>query len=915
MANPNASGWKQAVESGAFQDDADAQDVKGLDTIGNGRLHAINRSGQGQGWNTGRASGNAYFGQHHNEGHDYSWQAVNQRRVATDVSTYDPTNTSSKPADTHEVNSPARQWNAFQPNAQQPPLTARSPNMTTTSDARSVSLTHPQPSQTAVNVVKRRLGENNSAPVTTPSQDPSQLLLPHQRVRTVTHRDKPAAKSTAASTTATPTTAASANTLQPEHQSSDRANASIPPHLRPAVRVSRSPRPSSEEAAISSPGTTTSIVQNPGAQPDRRGSSSSAVSSVVLPHLRVPARKKDTSASTNLDVPSTSQTSASVGAAAELHQNSSAPSLIKDSKPQPCEVQKVPIVPVTKNAQVIEPQLNILYEENVKGPVKNFATGVSEACTGMMYLYQYPEREVIIWEVKYSNGMTVREDFRTFDTPFVNNIRKVIVRRGVGEEGPLRTTMVIVEGSATGDAFLKLCTSLRSRLPLSKEPRYPFTTEQYKPTEDNRIDISTLLPLGEGSVQGPPGSGSSTQSDPPVAAVEKPEVVVSEVEISETGPIPLETNVDDGLAQEAAIEPGTSTLKPASTPAVEYVLPHLRRTPTRRTPSVSRNHQQGAPASIAVDTAKHPQPQMSPPSISPFDSQSDALGGVIQELRQGQRHDSTHQAGSVGHDPEMHMKSESTEPIIEEVAPELTVQEASPKPTIEGASPEPTTEEASPEPIFQEETPEPTIKEESPEPLINSKPASSQLGPVDQINAITLANEPIGLGLDRPALSILSRLTRENYQELSKSFDESLYWLQQSGMYTSGSLREFVGVHETLKHLGMQTSFKLLGTKDRVKAAAVVYHNLKKIKLRGLIRYTAGQLQALRRHNLPAAPAVTLVNEFLTLRGTRQLTRPGIPQFAASPSPSSNRGESQSPVTGDRFVPTHFRGIGLGNSH
>lgn len=601
-----------------------------------------------------------------------------------------------------------------------------------------------------------------------------------------------------------------------------------------------------------------------------------------------------------------------MGAAAESHQNSPAPSLVKDSKPQSCEEQKVPIIPVTKNAPVVEPQLNILYEENVKGPVMDSTMGVSETYTGKMYLYQYPEREVVIWEVKYSNGMTVREDFRSFEQTFVNNIRKVIVRRGGGADGPLRATMVILEGSATGDAFRKLCASLKSRFLLSKDPRYPFTTEKHKPTEDNRLDTSTLLPLGEGTVQGPPGSRSSTQSDPPVAAVEKPEVVVSEVEVSETGPIPSETKVDDGSAQGAAIEPDT-TLKPPSTPAAEYVLPHLRRTPTRRTPSVSKNHQQGAPASIAVD--KHPQPQMSPPSVSPFDSQSDELGGVIQELRKGQRRDSSHQAGSVSHDSEIHVKSESTEPIIEEVAPEPTVQDVSPKPTIEETSSEPITEEASPEPIFQEETPEPTIKEESPEPLINSKPASSQLGPVDQINAITLSSEPVGVGLDRPALSILSRLTRENYQELSKSFDESLFWLQQSGMYTSGSLREFVGVHETLKHLGMRTSFKLLGTKDRAKAAAVVYYNLKKIKLRGVTRYTAGQLKALRRHNLPAAPAVTLVNEFLTLRGTRQLTRPGIPQFAASPSPSLDRGESQSPVRGDRFVPTHFRGIGLDSSH
>ncbi|KAI0171450.1 hypothetical protein BJ166DRAFT_609727 [Pestalotiopsis sp. NC0098] len=868
MANPNASGWKQAVESGAFQSDADAQDVKGLDTIGNGRLHAMNRSGQGQGWNTGRASSNAYFGQHHNEGQDYSWQAVNQRRVATDVSTYDPNrpdrplrqpvyqgsmqpmplprNTSSKPVDTREVSSLARPWNGFQPGAQQPPLTARSPNTSTTSDARSVSLTHPQSSQTAINVVKRRPGENNSAPVTTPSQDPSQLLLPHQRVRTVTNREKPAASTTAASSTAAsstaapstaapstaapstaapstaaPSTAAPSNTLQPEHQSSARANASIPPHLRPAVRTPRSPRTSSEEAAISSPGTITSITQNPGAEPDRRGSSSSAISSIVLPHLRVPARKKDTSASTNLDVPSTSPPPTNMGAAAESHQNSPAPSLVKDSKPQSCEEQKVPIIPVTKNAPVVEPQLNILYEENVKGPVMDSTMGVSETYTGKMYLYQYPEREVVIWEVKYSNGMTVREDFRSFEQTFVNNIRKVIVRRGGGADGPLRATMVILEGSATGDAFRKLCASLKSRFLLSKDPRYPFTTEKHKPTEDNRLDTSTLLPLGEGTVQGPPGSRSSTQSDPPVAAVEKPEVVVSEVEVSETGPIPSETKVDDGSAQGAAIEPDT-TLKPPSTPAAD-----------------------------------------------------------------------SHQAGSVSHDSEIHVKSESTEPIIEEVAPEPTVQDVSPKPTIEETSSEPITEEASPEPIFQEETPEPTIKEESPEPLINSKPASSQLGPVDQINAITLSSEPVGVGLDRPALSILSRLTRENYQELSKSFDESLFWLQQSGMYTSGSLR----------------------TKDRAKAAAVVYYNLKKIKLRGVTRYTAGQLKALRRHNLPAAPAVTLVNEFLTLRGTRQLTRPGIPQFAASPSPSLDRGESQSPVRGDRFVPTHFRGIGLDSSH
>ncbi|ETS81854.1 hypothetical protein PFICI_06856 [Pestalotiopsis fici W106-1] len=941
LTNENARGWNVAVESGAFQD-GDAREVDGLDTIANGRLHAMNRANQGGGWHTGQRDGNARFGQHSGDPINSSWEEMKTRRNASNmpVSTYDP-NCPSRPLSTTPryqttVQTPSRAeirtprptptpppnnatngWNAFRAQQTSRPgssqdtslhSTVRSTAVNVASGAKAQEAT-PESNKSTTQVVDHHRSESIGVSMERSAHNSSPAVLPHMRGPPASHQGNSSTKSTATTTV----------TSLPGRIVSQQVNPLISAQLKSINSTMKRPPQSinGDGKARQVHNTTGRITQGVSISTISQSSVSPKVGSALLPHQRMTS------------------------------QAANAPKAI------------------------VQPQLNILYDKKIKA-CRAITPGNIETVTGRMYFYQHPRRHLIIWEIKWSDGWVEREDIRCFIDLFRKSPSRMIVRRSGGSQAGIRTTIVTVEEeppaplTATVE-FEKKMKDLKSNISGSSEPFYPYTFEKHDPIEDDRVDPLTLLPLPTESVNGhtqrtrSPGRESSPQRK--VSAVPK----APEARAQHSAPA-----ISKGKAPATSLigSHTTSSSKPLQTsvPMLDLHFDALH--------ELSQGLGQGlnGKTSQSVQTVRADSEAMTKGSISDRevakvlqDSGANGSNGVLLQLSE---EDDKENIGSINRGPFQETSSETIKIQLETSSEQLEKELAAPtmgatrqcdenlaetqvahqQPThgrrttgteamasFDLIDTSPFTVEAQPSSYtmaleeiakhqdssrmpetdsFNSGHPRSRIKEESPEspdPAVKAESdttddrlqsiesevsrdvPSSQIPSKNLINATVLANVPLGIGLSKPSLIILSALNRADYEELSKNFDESLYWLQQTGMYSSGSLNEFAAVHETLKHLGRRTQFKMLNNEDRIKVAAVVYYNLKKLKVGGVARYNAKSLTALRRLAHPCPPAITLVNYILVSSPGRRPIRQTGPIPAAPVLRSSSRDRSRSP--------------------
>ncbi|KAF7533856.1 hypothetical protein G7054_g6732 [Neopestalotiopsis clavispora] len=911
LTNENARGWNLAFKSGKFQD-VDARGVAGLDDIAGGRLHAINRGQQRGDWHEESRSGNTGFSQRSRDPINSSWKLMKAVANGSNISSsnYDPTrpnkplstprqtpirtpdhaeNRAPRPTPTRPVNHAASGWNAFgtQQTSKQS-MTPKTVIAATSSIAQGVTRESDGPTTQTINSHRNEsTGVSNDTKV----HDSSPRILPHMRGPKPSDQSNSSAQISAAPT----------NASLPDRPVSRLARPLISAQLKSIGSVIQPHQNSinGDADAAQVPGTTARL------------SSSTSDS----PRLQIPARPR--TESTGLP-----------------HQRTT-------------EKIKCTIKYTTQS------QLNIFYNKEVKA-CRQTTSGNIETVPGRMYLYQYPGKRLIIWEIKWSDGWVEREDLRNFIALFRKSPSRMIVRRSGGSQAGIRTTTVSLEDQPPAPLtatleFENKIKGLNMEYLKSSEPRYPYIFEKHEPSKGDQVDPSTLLPLSGDSENG---------------------------QVNEVNEYPRSKNV---TRPDTVTQP-VSTTRPDSSPRSEN-LPRLESSIRTTALAVQAQHstapisKKKTPSASLGDERTTEQAQPPQRSTSALDPQDDALHKLFQGLGEGLGHKTSHQTrpaeknlGTASKKPDSDKEiakdiqgsnpncSSASPPrlphgngqkdiginnvpsqdaLIEARRKQLEEEISSPPHGTARQDDEPTvsrqvsqrlpahrkdnedtermasfdlidtspfTAEEQPsaytmalEEISQQQNsnhvratgssdrdqPRPRIKEEFPEPDIksvsgitddqlqsnksvtNSDVPSSRIPSVDLINAAVLAKVPLGVGLSRASLIVLSCLGRGDYQDLSKSFDESLYWLQQTGMYNSGSLNEFAAVHETLKHLERRSHFKMLKNEDRVKIAAVVYSNLKKIKVCQVSRYTAKALFALRHLARPCPTAVGLVNDVL----------------------------------------------------
>ncbi|KAK6069093.1 hypothetical protein SCUP234_10883 [Seiridium cupressi] len=900
LKNEAAKGWNIAVSSGAFRDD-DSRGVDGLDTIADGRLHALNKAQREGSGRTGRHGGYPA----HNIGFDFnqapSWKEMKESNGATGDSRYDPMNPNKlKPIKGHnrdpesstvdessaivtpmgalQGHDPVKKWNSFKPAVSsgrktstataalpEPSLDVKASTETrgavTNGPRRSFAPHGPQPPlEQKANGVNHTAGENPEHFSTHSSQSPSTAILPHLRTKPAhlspnpSENDRRGGLQVAESDSKPPThyTIAPVGTIS-----------SVPPHLR-------SPSP-----AVKSP---TSPLETKSKMPPHTRPLSPVASNAppLLPHQRTASRAVSTATLTLLPHARGSSTAVSRTPknTGQVQGSSTVPNNPSVSQPEP-QAALAPGLQVSQPepTDMDASQLTLFYDADVMAARTNKKTGIVDVIPGRMFIYQYPGKEVAIWELRWSDGYVIREDVRAFVPPF-NQMSRIIVRRQDRPDEVLRTTQVRVNIMALGAKFLEVYKKLKKRSEASSAPRYPYTEEQENPTNENGIDISTLIPLGSSLQENEIQSSISADKKIP-AEILRPESPKRPVHATskltgsesqkESRRSPPRLNPEDDVLGDMIQD-----LHQQDTVKAQQQIRRKEEAPKTRQAGVEtlkgndedareRNHIKARRAQLEADLATSARPtevliDMSPPS-PPFQATASAadLEGIIYEQRP------------------------DTKPAVEASPPQLA------------------------EPIVKEEPTEVVIKSEpdrSPEPALMSAGSQShgsqQAAQADAnensvINAAKLAEVPIGVGLTRKSQAIIAQLNVNHYRELSVAFDETLYWVKQTGPYGSGSVYDNVAVQVTLIHLARHTSFKELGNLDRIMTAAVVFSNLKQLKTRRRIKYTLSQLFSLRDYARPVHPAVILANDYMKLAREREDTRRSRTQHSVSPTPSSAR--------------------------
>ncbi|KAH8202965.1 hypothetical protein TruAng_002911 [Truncatella angustata] len=922
-SNPFAGGWNIAVTSGHFQD-SDALNVSNLDTIAGGRLHALNREHPGTGRD--RRVGN----QNVNRVQTISWQEIKDKSRSQDVSCYDPINPgkqkailprrrdfltsddhrsgpaitmgaiesngptqlwgshtspakSPTPAAASTTNStsnyqPAKQWNSFRP-AERSVIQAALANAipepaSATPDghreARGAITNGPRKS-----FAPTALQDEITADTTQVNRLDSEQLIPPPGLPVTPHLQATPAESTTAKH------AADARSASRGIASAAKASTQgfVPPHLRMTSHVARSPAASvvndiPPTPTIVSPVacTTSTTLSHPGAL------SAIANGDEVAPHRPHESRiESQAHISPLIATPRQERASATTGPAPQ-----SAPVSLDSAQP------------------------TLFFEAKIRAARTVKSSGNVKVFSGKMYVYQYPGRNAAIWELRWSDGFVIREDFRAFVPPMSNGSR-LMVRRQDHPGQILRTTQIRVDTAALGAEFSQICKALKPRFESSDVPWYPFTEEQGNPADYDSIDLTTLLPLAGSSeynktVTDKSVSTQSTDcvSKPSTAqhsAMTPTTLVVDKLVLTELPTAHPANQLPTFMAESAPTELLQDqdqcgyqlTLEDdALGDMVRDLDQHDVREEAGRPKEEEEASQARQVAEEALAACRQAELELEQEARARASTRTrDADIIVKREINRETNEKTEMQARRARLEEKVATPSRSAEVLIDTSFESPDSQGPSYANDLQGMVYElpstsavntdksiPTTSSS----IIKQALPELRMKLE---PVVSSEPAliltdnqdrtGQQVAQVDAgeegstINAAKLANVSLGTDLTVQSMAILCQLNIAHYCELSRAFDEQLYWMKQMGPHTSGSVHDAAGVQVTIIHLARHTAFKRLDNEERIKTAAVVFHNLRRLKTGHRIKYSMTRIFELKPYARRVHASVILANECLAL--------------------------------------------------
>lgn len=532
----------------------------------------------------------------------------------------------------------------------------------------------------------------------------------------------------------------------------------------------------------------------------------------------------------------------------------------------------------------VETKPTVFYESTMIAPRTDKAKNEVTVSPGKVYLYRYPGRQVAIWELRWSSGWVVREDIRSFALPFVQG-SKLMVRRQDRPDQFLRVTQVRVESLPLAKQFLQTVKDLKNEFGLSTEPRYPYTDEQYNPSERDEIDLTTLLSLGSSPEGGSAQSVNRTTAFDHTTHPPNSGTVVATKE--QNGAAILDSVVVDTDCESSySMSRQEHTSASQEFVPAEDVLGEMIRDLKLQDAANEANIQEEAQA-----TSRPGQQEV-------LNAQKRAETDFIANDRLGEYESFRRSDEYAVERAQLEARRMAIEKEISTTSPSnLVLIDTTPE------SPEPQTKSScandlegmtydQPPAIKTADTarvnssPDPSIKNESPglsikseldipsEPafvLTDGKDCSGQRvataegrddGP---LNVTKLSEVPTGIDLSRQSLDVLSNLNVNHYRELVRAYDDTHYWLKQLGWSEPGSVQEHATLQTVVIHLARHTSFKDLSSEDRLKTAAVVFSNLRQLTIRSRIQYAADRILQMRQSARPAPAAVTLANDYMDL--------------------------------------------------
>ncbi|KAI0134370.1 hypothetical protein BJ170DRAFT_591349 [Xylariales sp. AK1849] len=802
--NPDANAWAAAVAAGAFQDD-DARGVGGLDNIADGRLHAIRREQQ--------QSARGGFGGGGGRGGYNNADITAQIRKATRSSeSYDPAHRQpyapirgnrgrrrfTPMNDTYHLTdlggllppgAETRRWANNQQGGTSCLNAVRTPSP---DQPRFASAIHPEPEAQGTRPYQPRPAPV-SRPITTntiatnqPETTESQLAPPRAPVSSV----NTATASAAAHLQHSKEQASATAPTIPSHLRStshqDGAGTRVPPHMRNTSQQSTAatavPPNQRTSATIRSETPTISLHM-------RAASPTPITSSTVPPHMR---RTPSISALAVAQPAKPPQATSQVCAASSATTNARSSQVVLKASPN------------SVNTEGSQPDLRIHFAADVAvGRMTTY--GDTEYDPGRTFLYDYPNRQVVIWELRMEDGHVIRDDVRVIEDIWSLG-STAIVRRKDSPTDKIRTTPFRANSMAMVDRLRGEIKLQQSRLAASRDPIYPFTDSQDR--KGIRINVSTLLPLAE--------AGRSPTPPPTTSASVKAVVTPLTVDPVVTAGLSSAASGDEVLV----VKP-VETLKPE-----DDELGRMLREMDEETAKKATD-----PDGMLIDTSPvSPEPRRV--------SYADDLKGLAYERQ-----------------------TDSRSPVAKaRVANEQSVTQ-SPKVAVK-VEPLKTAVTTGPE---VPENNAPTLILLDTKDTKGQQVAEAHTDDDGAISAAMLMKIRVGADLSASCMNTLAQLGPANYREISTAFDELVSILGRTRMYQDGSIEEFAAIQVVFIHLSRCASFKSLSREDQMVAAAVVYANLRQLKQRCRITYDSARILALRRHAGPHPPMTDLLHELVQL--------------------------------------------------
>jgi hypothetical protein len=542
------------------------------------------------------------------------------------------------------------------------------------------------------------------------------------------------------------------------------------------------------------------------------------------------------------------------------------------------------------NTETNLPPATVYIEANVEVKMVEPKHGSTLDGPGRTFIYGLPNRETVIWELRWEDDSVIREDIRNiFCVWSTGSI--LTIRRSGGPDCKVRSAQIQVDGLSAAKEFVKVADTWRARLRQSSESVFPYTALSGQ--RGLGIDLSTIPPLdGTKSAEDSlPAESKATQPTSPKTRTsfrsdKEPAVNQRGDEldrmIRDVGEETALLSGRDGQSQhDEHAEHGSKKLVEAQSKVTKRTGAHVREAEAKANRQIEATDLAGEETRKKTEALANRQQEIGALKIAEADVKKCANEEGLHKTFKSRK-----AAEPLGilidtSPPSPEPRRSSYVDDLESLVYEQSTLIPTPKKQIQISEGEPDIDST----IIKSD---PSVKSKSSSnAAVATSPALVLMDSEGQqvaeatstderaINAVILKRTPVGVDLSRDGMAVLSKLDARDYRTISTVFDALLDSLGRSGMYKEGSLREFTAVQVVLIHLARRISFRTLDFEEQVKVAAVVFHNLDLLKHRSRVTYTQAQLIGLRCHAGPCPTSVALfmdVVESTKLRLTPTLT-------------------------------------------